>query len=262
MNIVNQDKILDYINSKSLDTLPKTILLEGKSGSGRHTIAKYIADKFNLIISDISESITLDTINEAYLKVEPYLYIIDCNKLSNKNENTILKFLEEPLKNSFIILITENKYSLMNTILNRCYVITLKPYSRECLESFITNTEYKNQILGICETPGDIITLQNYDINALFNFCIKIFDKINVASYPNTLSISDKIAFKAEKDKYDVNIFWRILLKVSYVRVLNNLPNAIKEYEITNKFFNRLNIRNIDKKYLLEQYLINLKQLV
>ena len=77
MNIVNQDRILDYINSKSIDTLPKTILLEGKSGSGRHTIAKYIADKFNLIINDISECITLDTINEAYLKIEPYLYIID-----------------------------------------------------------------------------------------------------------------------------------------------------------------------------------------
>ena len=53
MNIVNQDRILNYINSKSIDTLPKTILLEGKSGSGRHTIAKYIADKFNLIINDI-----------------------------------------------------------------------------------------------------------------------------------------------------------------------------------------------------------------
>lgn len=262
MNIVNQDKILDYINNKSIDTLPKTILLEGKKGSGRHTIANYIADKFNLIILDITESISLDTINEAYLKVEPYLYIIDCNKLSNKNENTILKFLEEPLKNSFIILITENKYSLMNTILNRCYTITLKPYSKECLKSFITNTEYMDQILGICETPGDVITLQNYDINALFNFCIKIFDKINVASYPNTLSISDKVAFKSEKDKYDVNIFWRILLKVSYIRAINNLPNAIKEYELTNKFFNRLTIRNIDKKYLLEQYLINLKQMV
>lgn len=262
MNIVNQDRILDYINSKSIDTLPKTILLEGKSGSGRHTIAKYIADKFNLIINDISECITLDTINEAYLKIEPYLYIIDCNKLSNKNENTLLKFLEEPLKNSFIILITENKYSLINTIVNRCFLITLKPYSKECLKSFITNTEYTDEILGICETPGDVITLQNYDISALFDFCIKIFDKIHIASYANTLSISDKIAFKSEKDKYDVNIFWRILLKVSYVRVVNNLPNSIKQYELTNKFFNRLVIRNIDKKYLLEQYLINLKQMV
>lgn len=259
--IVNQDKILDYINNKSLDTLPKTILLEGKQGSGRHSICKYISEKFNLIINDISDSINLDTITEAYLKVEPFLYIVDCSKLTIKNENTILKFLEEPLKNSFIILICENKNLLLKTIVNRCHIITLKPYDKECLKTFITNTAYTDEILGICETPGDVITLQNYDIKVLFDFCIKIFDKIKIASYPNTLSITDKIAFKSEKDKYDILLFWRILLKVSYIRVINNLPNSINQYLLTNEFYNKYRIRNIDKKYLLEQYLISLKQL-
>ena len=44
-----QEKVLSTIDKFNLDTLPRTILLEGQKGSGRHMIINHIARKFNLI---------------------------------------------------------------------------------------------------------------------------------------------------------------------------------------------------------------------
>ena len=61
--IVGQDKLLNIINSCSLDTLPRTIMLLGSEGSGKKTIV-YIPEMqepelmyklFDLVSGDIEE---------------------------------------------------------------------------------------------------------------------------------------------------------------------------------------------------------------
>src|SRR5574344_1913022 len=53
------------------------------------------------------------------------IYIInDANKLNNKTQNSLLKFLEEPEDNIIAILVLENRYQLYETILSRCQIVT------------------------------------------------------------------------------------------------------------------------------------------
>ena len=106
MNILGQDKILKFIDRHTLTTLPRTIMLEGLSGSGKHIICNHLAEKFGLVLEDISESLTYEKIEEITLRVEPVIYIINAEKLTTRTENTILKFLEEPLKNAFVVILT------------------------------------------------------------------------------------------------------------------------------------------------------------
>lgn len=55
------------------------------------------------------------------------IYIIyDADKMNTSAANTILKFLEEPEKDIIAILVTNNRYKIMDTILSRCSVLTLK----------------------------------------------------------------------------------------------------------------------------------------
>ncbi len=55
------------------------------------------------------------------------VYIIeDATKLNMSSANTMLKFLEEPEDNIIAILIANSKYKVIDTILSRCQVITLK----------------------------------------------------------------------------------------------------------------------------------------
>lgn len=261
MGLLGQEKLIQYIDNHDLSTFPRTVMLEGKEGSGRHTLCDYIGDRYGLQVEDISDSLTYEKIEEINLRVQPYLYIIDCTKLTVKNENAILKFLEEPLKNAFIVLLTENRYSQIATIRNRCYLMCMAKYSRDQLETFITDRENTSVILTICETPGDVIKMQSHPIKDMLDLCIKIFDKIGVASFANTLTLSNNIAYKNEKDKYDFKIFFKALLYIANCRAVHNEQNCVMEYLLTSDYYNRSLVRHVDKRYLFESYLIQLKKM-
>ena len=150
--IKGQDKLIQKIYNLNLDTFPRTLMLLGEEGSGKHSIVSIISDHLNLPIDDITESISLEKLNEIELRIEPHIYILSVNSISLKEENTILKFLEEPLKNSFIILLANGKDGLLPTILNRCQVWPLEKYKKVLLKELFP--EASDDILDICNTPG------------------------------------------------------------------------------------------------------------
>ncbi len=51
--------------------------------------------------------------------------IIDAHKLNKESQNALLKTLEEPGKDNYIILTTDNTSSLLPTILSRCQLIKI-----------------------------------------------------------------------------------------------------------------------------------------
>lgn len=259
MTIIGQDKLISKIDKFTLDTFPRTCILEGPKGSGKHLISNYIATKFNLEIEDITSNLSLEYITEITLRTKPYLYTISCSDLTIKNENTILKLLEEPLKSTYIVLLVENKNLLLNTIVNRCYHMVLEPYNKQTLATFLNKSvEDKELVICLSETPGDVLAVQSYPLKDMADLCIKIFDKISVANYANTLTLANNIAFKNEKDKFDLNVFFKMLLMISRDRIYTH--NNYYEYFITNDFYNKLKIKNIDKKYLFDNYLLTLKE--
>ena len=55
------------------------------------------------------------------------IYIIkNAEKLNPASANTILKFLEEPEEDIIAFLITDNRYHVLDTIISRCQILTLK----------------------------------------------------------------------------------------------------------------------------------------
>lgn len=70
------------------------------------------------------------------------IYIInEAEKMNSSASNSILKFLEEPEPGIIAILITDNMYQLLDTIISRCQVISLAKVSVE--------TEKRNQLTTI-----------------------------------------------------------------------------------------------------------------
>ena len=60
------------------------------------------------------------------------IYIIkDAEKLNSSSANTILKFLEEPEDNIVAILLTKNRFQVIETILSRCQLLTLSNSKQE-----------------------------------------------------------------------------------------------------------------------------------
>lgn len=259
--IIGQEKICSKVDSLNLDQLPRSLMLVGASGSGKHLIVDYIANRFNLTVLDITKSLNQEYIEELYNRVEPYLYIIQANELSVKEENSILKFIEEPLKNSYIVLLAETDIGLLNTIVNRCQIWYLQNYSKDVLRKFITGDN--TYVLNIATTPGQVIQLCNVPFNDMIQLADKIIDKINIASVANTLTLSNKINFKDTKDKFDLNIFIDILLNRLRERAITSIDNRYTTgYLLTSELKKKISVKNLDHKALFEKYLIELRTIM
>ena len=258
--ITGQEKICNQIDNLTLDSFPRSLMLVGARGSGKHLIVDYVASKFKFQVIDITTSLDQESIEELYNRVEPYLYIIRANELSVKEENTILKFLEEPLKNSYIILLAETDIGILPTILNRCQIWYLQNYTKDFLRTFVTTNDY---VLDIATTPGQVIELCNTSFDDMLQLADKIIDKINIASVANTLTLSNKISFKNESDKYDVKLFTDILLQ-RLVECCRRSTDSkyISAYMLTSELKKKLMIKNLDYKAQFEKYLINLRSIM
>ena len=255
--MIGQNKIIKQINDSSLDTFPRSLILLGEKGSGRHSLCDIISTHLNIAISDISDSISFEYLMELTLRPNPSIYTIEASKISVKKQNAILKLLEEPLKNTYIIIICETSSQLLDTIINRCQTWVMQKYSKDELKLF-TNNEY---ILDIAHTPGQIQELEIQDIDSINKLCDTIIDRLSGANYANILTIADKIDFDNEdKSKFSLSCFISILNNKLLQKVINDGDiKYTKAFMLTNQLENECNIPKINKRYLFDSYLTNLK---
>lgn len=89
------------------------------------------------------------------------IYIIkEAEKMNQASGNTILKFLEEPEEGIIAILLTKNKYQILETIISRCQSLSLK-------ESDVLDTEEEKllEFLRFVVRPKEFFKKYNYFIN-------------------------------------------------------------------------------------------------
>lgn len=259
VRLLGQDKIVAQIDAISIDSWPSTVCVLGDYGCGKHLLTDYIAEKFNLPKLDITKDLTQDIVNAISINNTPTLYCINADKITVKQQNMILKLIEEPLPGVFIVLLCESAAHLLETVLNRCYKIVFEQYSKELLASFINEGLDKEYILSLSNTPGQVLEIQQYDVLQVKELSDKVFEKMSVASLPNALSIADKLAFKKEKDKIDPHIFIRALLSSIFNKVKND-SNVLfyKMYELTNTLYYKSKSPNIDLQYLFDSFILQL----
>ena len=145
-------------NSIKSDMVSHAYMFEGPNGIGKNTMARELAatllDMENLFNSPDYIEITPDgnSIKIAQIRklqsdilVKPYksykIYVIDeAQKMTVEAQNALLKTLEEPPKYAIIILITNNKESLLDTIKSRCEIIKFTPIPLVEVADYLTQT--------------------------------------------------------------------------------------------------------------------------
>ena len=263
MNIIGQNKLLSIIDSYyAKQNLSKTLLFLGPAGCGKHTLAKYITEKFNLDLVELDDSITTENIEDYLHSTIDTMYLIDLNRFSEKQQNQVLKFIEEPSKSVYITLIANSEAGILNTILNRCIKYTFEPYTKEQVEQ-ITNTAVNELAFTILKTPGKLINLTDKSFNDILELADKIVHKMNYATYANALSVSTKINYKDLYNKIDFNLFFDVveyLALEDYKKTSNEQSFTI--FKITNKYKQYATQTNLIKEMLMINYLTDLWEAV
>lgn len=267
--MIGQNKLIRKLNKiNSLDELPKSIIIYGEDGSGKHTFANEIINKFNVKSEIIDYELTLDILNDMYALSIPRFYIIDMKSLQEHKrverfQNTILKFIEEPPEFAWIIMLVSPSIDILETVYNRCQIFKISPYSINELRQIahIEGKNYDDDTLRILRVPGNIVDDDIvYQINTISSLSNMMIDMLSKATPSNALSI-DKKFFGDEC--LNIDLFFILTEKNLMDRYSSNFDNKyFKAFMLTHSIFRKLYILNVNKKDLLDNYLINLKEVL
>lgn len=133
-------------------------------------------------LSDLQKEFSTKSIESNYK-----IYIIkNAEKLNISAANSILKFLEEPEENIIAILVANNRYKVIDTILSRCQIISLKKFDDEVVDEDIINL-----VSIICDSRRSFL-----EINKLMEI---IPDRLTALE---KLKEVEKLLFSKVNDKY------------------------------------------------------------
>ena len=262
--MIGQLKLINKLNSYNIDTFPRSVMLVGEKGIGKHTVANYLRDNIiKLPLIDMTENLSDEYIDQVYRNPNPAIYMINISDIVEKTQNVILKFLEEPPNNAFIIILAEHRNLVLNTVLNRCVIFEFESYSKSELLQFVPEGVEDKSILEILKTPGKLLNTNLKTYKEGKELCNKIITKMHLASFPNALSIAGKINYKDEYDKIDLELLFDLLcfsLVSSYKE--NNNIKLLEMYLLTRDFRESLLDKRVNKQLLFENYLSELWMLV
>ena len=229
LNNKHELKEEDNIISKTVEnrTYPDLIIIDTKKEQVKIDDIRRIEDKFSQT-----------SINQLGIKI----YIINLIENLRPNEaNALLKFLEEPLDNTYAILTTENEYSILPTILSRTEIVSFSSVNKndlidECIK------------LGVNKKDAEILTFFQNDASMIKEE-IENEDYLEVKKYVenfiNLLPNKEKLRFFVLneinpnlKTKIQIRLF--IDLLIIYLKEANKMK--LKENIIIGESKDKLNV--------------------
>ena len=176
------------------------------------------------------------------------IYIIeDASKLNKASANTLLKFLEEPEENIVAILMTKNRYSVINTIVSRCLNISLRKNEKKEID--VNDISYR--IVELIEKYGkeslpylyQTLLNKDYEKNEYFT----IFENVQKI-YSDLFHLNNNLE---EKYNYFSN---DLFYEMNYIKD-NGI--IIKKIEEINKNIEYLKF-NVNIKTILDKIIIGI----
>lgn len=200
--MIGQKRLLEAIDSAISNGFPHSFILLGKEGCGKTTLLNEISSKLGIDVADLDGKLTFDEIDRCLMSPEPHIYRIDSTGMTQKEQNSLLKFLEEPSDTAYIAIECRNSSELLETVLNRCMIFEFDSYTEEELAGF-----GDKRLASFCTTPGMMSSMSMDIIDELGSMAEKLLHKdiAKKASLANTLSIKDKA------NAYGYEVFLRIV---------------------------------------------------
>tara|TARA_B100001250_G_C19799174_1_gene790147 strand:+ start:591 stop:1559 length:969 start_codon:yes stop_codon:yes gene_type:complete len=286
MKIKDLNWLEEIFTNLNLKHLPHGTIISGPEGLGKKILAKEIAIKLLLNKNSHKENIDLieadnhpdlflidkekillhnitfrknkwdedkgkRNVND-FLSITPSIainkvaIIFNAQTMNDESQNALLKSLEEPAPNTYIIMTTNRPKSLLQTIYSRCQVISIPSLSTNQLNEWLINKGIANinsTNFPSFSTPLSILSDIENDKHMNFNDFINIISDFieNKSDINNSIKDISNLDIKLiVKINYLIE-FLKIILKSKLVS--ENLSGIYLKYNSSN--FNNLKVSNL-----------------
>lgn len=210
------------------NTFPLFSILTGLEGSGKKTLIRKLmteecTDCNIYYVPDVKVETIRNTIRDAYRVQSPTIFVIfDADSMSVNAKNALLKVTEEPPHKARFIMTVCDMNNMLDTIKSRATAYYMEQYKASELLEFARDNgidEYDYVIPNICETPGDVMRLSEYNISEFIDYVDKVIDNVATVSLANAFKITQQLNFAEDFDKYDVDLFLRAFKMLCALRM-------------------------------------------
>lgn len=251
--------------------LPKFIVIEGDTGSGKKTLANWFIKETNskpYILPDVKIDTIRSMIQVCYnTRTEMTVLIPDADKMSVQAKNSLLKVVEEPPNKIRFILTTVDSEMLLSTIKSRATIFRMGIYSiidlsQYAQEAFPMLTREAYSVIElICRNPRDVQLFVKYGMMEFVDFVDKVLEHVANAPLYNAMKLVDKIALKEDAEGYDLGFFWNTFVFKSFRHSLQfEDPRYKKFMQITLDAMKDLRINGINRQMLFDKWLIDIQE--
>ena len=242
----NNEEYSYDIKNFNINHQNKSYILTNNNTNQNLIIIDVLKEKKNIDISQIRELIT--KLNKSTFNNKPrFILINNIDLLNLYSVNALLKILEEPTKNTYFILINNNK-KVLATLKSRCldFKIFLDNKESQSICKKILGKDFSDQInnelLDYYSTPGKILNLIEFsEINSIDLKDMKLGDFL-------TLVIDKSYYKKDSKIKFFIYDFFELFL----TRKFSSKHLDFREYFL--KQMNNIKKFNLDEESLFIEF--------
>ena len=260
--IIGQQNLLNKLNQYTINTLPDALLFIGEPGCGKHTIAKYLADRLEIDYEEVPKDFSIEDLINYQQEVILKLCIIDIDEYTVAKQNLFLKLLEEAPQNIFFVVLTTSEFNVLPTIINRTVKYYFESYSELELQEIGIKVD-NNLIYKICNTPGQLIELNQKQFEITNSLAEAFLLKANSMAISEFLGYALKFNYKEDYDKLDLILFCKLLAYYAYdYYIKTQLEYYYKIYIQATQFLSKLLYKILNKENLMYNFLLNISYIL
>ncbi len=189
LHVITSEVMLDSMDSV-LTAYSERYLDDSRARSKRKTV------RTTILISQI-RSLINEANTAAHISRNKVFVIAPVDAMTTSASNSLLKILEEPAPNNFLILVTENSQNLLPTIASRCQNIRMSNPDFEDAEQWLVQEGLNQQEIEAIKATGrgPLLGLRNARSSVLLeskNFLEKVIQNLIGTSNEDAVMIAEQ----------------------------------------------------------------------